>query len=318
METYIFYSWQSDLPNNTNRGFIEKALTNAIKSIYSDDSILVEPVIDRDTIRVPGSPDIAATIFEKIDRASVFVCDVSFINFGSKGRLTPNPNVLVELGYALKAKGVNRVLMVLNSAYGKIEDLPFDLRFRRIITYHIETTSSDKATERKQLERMLLGALRSILENVPEPNAVSVDVANPYALKLNLTEGFMSPIYGGRTDWDSTDPLLQVEVMNIGSMPSYVGGVSIKAQVDSETKYMHMLNLGGMIDQRIWDLLFPIKQNPIEPGRKLTFSFPYSILRRMKTQGNVVIPLDVVVRDEIGNSYTVPLSEKHQNKIMYG
>jgi hypothetical protein len=67
MNCKIFYSWQSDLANATNRGFIEKALENAAKFIRNDDSIKVEPVIDRDTKDVPGSPDIAHTIFDKIE-----------------------------------------------------------------------------------------------------------------------------------------------------------------------------------------------------------------------------------------------------------
>jgi hypothetical protein len=102
--TYIiFYSWQSDLPNATNHGFIEKALEIAAKSIRDDDSIQIEPVVDRDTVGVPGTPDIAETILDKIERAQIFVCDVSIINQDTQFRLTPNPNVLIELGYALKA-----------------------------------------------------------------------------------------------------------------------------------------------------------------------------------------------------------------------
>jgi len=89
----IFYSWQSDLPNKTNRGFIEQALKNAVEAIRDDDSVQIEPVFDRDTKDIPGSPDIAKTIFDKIRRAQVFVCDVSIINREST-RLTPNPNVL--------------------------------------------------------------------------------------------------------------------------------------------------------------------------------------------------------------------------------
>jgi len=61
----IFYSWQSDLPNATNRGFIQKTLERAAKEIHIDQSISIEPVIDRDTTGVPGSPDIAATILDK-------------------------------------------------------------------------------------------------------------------------------------------------------------------------------------------------------------------------------------------------------------
>src|SRR5258708_32648261 len=101
----VFYSWQFDLPNATNRGFILKALENAAKAIRDDDSIEVEPVIDRDTDGVPGSPDIASTIFGKIDQAQVFVCDISIINSDAlyqdatgqnvAARPTPNPNVLI-------------------------------------------------------------------------------------------------------------------------------------------------------------------------------------------------------------------------------
>ena len=108
-----FYSWQSDLPNSTNRGFIQNALERAAKAIREDDSIKVEPVVDRDTAGVPGSPDIATTIFEKIDASQVFVCDVSIINDQEKARPTPNPNVLIELGYALSVLTSERVLMVI-------------------------------------------------------------------------------------------------------------------------------------------------------------------------------------------------------------
>ena len=80
MADVIFYSWQHDLPNATNRGFIQTALEAATKTIREDDSIHVEPVVDRDTAGVPGSPDIASTILAKIDQAQVFVCDVSIIN----------------------------------------------------------------------------------------------------------------------------------------------------------------------------------------------------------------------------------------------
>src|SRR5687768_9999122 len=117
MSDTVFYSWQSDLPNATNRGFIQTALEGAAKAIRRDESVEIEPVIDRDTSGVPGSPDIASTIFGKIERAKVFVCDVSIINQkavylkDSDGvlepdpdrapRPTPNPNVLLELGYAM-------------------------------------------------------------------------------------------------------------------------------------------------------------------------------------------------------------------------
>ena len=49
MPEIVFYSWQSDTPNKTNRSLIELALENALKRIRDDDSVALEPVIDRDT-----------------------------------------------------------------------------------------------------------------------------------------------------------------------------------------------------------------------------------------------------------------------------
>ncbi len=144
MKKTVFYSWQSDLPNTSNRGFIEKALNKAVKEIAADESIGVEPVIDRDTAGVGGSPEISGTIFEKIAKADVFVADVSIINKDEKGRKVPNLNVLIELGYAFKALGYNKVILIMNTGFGGLELLPFDLRTRRVLAYD---TTKEKTKE---------------------------------------------------------------------------------------------------------------------------------------------------------------------------
>jgi len=160
----IFYSWQSDLPNKTNRTFIETALEKVAKSIQGDSSIEVDPVIDRDTNGASGSPDISDTIFSKIDKAGIYVCDVSIINQVESGRLSPNPNVLIELGYAAKSLSWDKILLVCNTAFGKIEELPFDIRSRRIITYHSPEDTEDRASERKKLENSLRSAVSLIFQ----------------------------------------------------------------------------------------------------------------------------------------------------------
>jgi hypothetical protein len=166
----IFYSWQSDLPNATNRGFIEKALQNAVKAIRDDDSIKIEPVIDRDTQGVPGAPDIAQTILQKIEQSQIFVCDVSIINRWMsiilRKRAAPNPNVLVEPGYALKVLGPECIIMVLNAAYGKQELLPFDLRMKRVVSYYEQRSNRNCAAERKRLEAVLTDTIKAILDIV--------------------------------------------------------------------------------------------------------------------------------------------------------
>jgi hypothetical protein len=165
MELKIFYSWQSDLPSKTNRGFIGDALKKVAKEIHQDDSLQVEPVIDRDTQGVVGSPDIANTIFSKIQDCHVFVCDVSIINNGSEKRLTPNPNVLVELGYAVGVLGWQRIVLVINTAFGSIESLPFDLRMRRVTTYEL-SENAEKSNVKKDLEGKLSAQLRSIVATI--------------------------------------------------------------------------------------------------------------------------------------------------------
>ena len=61
----IFYSWQSDLANRTNRGMIQTALQQAAKSVSSDNGIDVEPVVDRDTSGEPGAPDMVPVVLRR-------------------------------------------------------------------------------------------------------------------------------------------------------------------------------------------------------------------------------------------------------------
>lgn len=179
MSITVFYSWQSDLPNPTNRSFIETALERATAAIRADETIEVEPVIDRDTQGVPGSPDIASTILEKIEASEIFVCDVSTVNpnRSSECRPTPNPNVLIELGYALKVLGPARIIMVLNRAYGSPESLPFDLRQKRVIQYTMPVSTTERSGERNKLQRVLENAIRSILQ-IPRETATPLPLVD--------------------------------------------------------------------------------------------------------------------------------------------
>lgn len=68
MNVSIFYSWQSDLPGKTNRNFIEDAIKKSLKGINKDNRIIA--CIDRDTKDELGSPDIRASIFNKLITAN--------------------------------------------------------------------------------------------------------------------------------------------------------------------------------------------------------------------------------------------------------
>ena len=200
MRRIVFYSWQSDLPNPCNRGFIQTALEEAAAAIAADDSVAVEPVVDRDTQNVPGAPDIASTIFAKIAAADVFVADVS-ITIRCKGkRPTPNPNVLIELGYALHVLGHERVILCFNNAFGKIEELPFDLRMRRVLAYDMPESTTERAPERKRLKSHFQQAIKAALEHspgeeeaeeIPIPAVVAIENVQPnraIVLRRNLED----------------------------------------------------------------------------------------------------------------------------------
>ena len=160
----VFYSWQADLPGRTNRSFIEECLERAAKSLRADESLTLEVRIDRDTADVGGSPAIAETILRKISRAEIFVPDVSIVARTGGGKAIPNPNVLLELGYAVSVLGWDRIIMVMNTAFGAVTELPFDLKGRRVMPYLVDVTpGAPKAEERRSLEAKLKDAMAAIL-----------------------------------------------------------------------------------------------------------------------------------------------------------
>jgi hypothetical protein len=122
------------------------------------------------TAGVAGSPDIAATIFGKIDTADVFLADITLVTEDGAGRPSPNPNVLIELGYAVKVLTWNRVVLMMNTQFGGPELLPFDLKMRRVITYSAPSDDEDRRrASRVQLQRNIEGSLRDIIEQHGPP-----------------------------------------------------------------------------------------------------------------------------------------------------
>ena len=131
MRTTIFFSWQADTETRSGRNLVERALERAASRIGADTEVeeaVREIAVDRDTKNVPGSPPIVDTIFRKIDNAGVFVPDLTFVGKRLDGRPTPNSNVLVEYGWALKALTHARIVPVMDTAYGEPvgDAMPFD------------------------------------------------------------------------------------------------------------------------------------------------------------------------------------------------
>jgi hypothetical protein len=166
----VFFSWQADRPTREGRNFVERALERAIGKIGADTTMeeaVRELEVDRDTKGVPGSPPIVETIFNKIDEATVFVPDLTFVGTRPDGRPTPNPNVLIEYGWALKSLGHGRIVPVMNTAFGEPtpDAMPFDMRhLRNPIQYSCPIGVSDEA--RKQAKDVLAKTLERCIRDV--------------------------------------------------------------------------------------------------------------------------------------------------------
>lgn len=154
MPITVFYSWQSELCDKSNRYFIRDAMKEVLRNIRNDCDLDERPTIDHDTKGIPGSPDITKTIFDKIEICSAFVADVSFTSESPNGRKCPNPNVLIELGFALHALGSERLILVMNDSFGSPKEIPFNLAGRRWpITY---TLQPDAGSETQKIARINL------------------------------------------------------------------------------------------------------------------------------------------------------------------
>lgn len=138
----IFYSWQSDIKDSRN--FISDCLKRLPKKL--EELSVIE--IERDTVGIAGSPNIGDTIYKKIDCCDIFVADVTIINADEKGRKTPNPNVMIELGYAIKALGWDKIILLYNKDYGDVEMLPFDINHQRMIPYSLVQEKKSEAKNR--------------------------------------------------------------------------------------------------------------------------------------------------------------------------
>lgn len=168
----VFWSWQSDYDENSCRYFVRDALNEAIK--LTADAMKLEPAarpsLDHDTKGAKGMVDIKSIILSKIERCSLFVADLTPIGKTEAGKWIPNPNVMIELGWAMHAPGVEHVIPILNLAPGcEVEDLPFDIRGRRVIRYSLAPKST--SVERKAELAKLVPQLRKAIEEELKPRS---------------------------------------------------------------------------------------------------------------------------------------------------
>ncbi len=172
-------------------------------------------------------PDLAATILEKIDAATVFVGDVTPVgatppvkgNEGAKsGRPLMNPNVAIELGYALRSISDKKVLAVLNLAYGDETSLPFDIKHKRWpIKYQLVegATSTEVKAQQKVLKDQFVTALRGFISEAPIVESTFAEIP-PHIGKAFYFENGQSLGHARQLGLDMYMPFRDVLYLRIG------------------------------------------------------------------------------------------------------
>jgi hypothetical protein len=123
--------------------------------------------------------DISQTSLTKLANAAVMIADVTPIGETSIGKAIPNPNVMVELGYALHSIGFERIIAILNTASGYgIEDLPFDIRHRRILTYELASSATKDQIKavRESLVKQLAFAIQLNIQVVRDTRSAATPI----------------------------------------------------------------------------------------------------------------------------------------------
>lgn len=168
-EVVVFYAWQSDSPDETNRTAIRVALKKAVETLEGRHKGL-GIIIDDATRGMVGAGNVPDSIRLKIEACDIFVGDVTTINPPSgpedESRRCPNPNVAFEAGYAAAHIGWQRMIIVANTEFGPLDDLPFDFDRQRIAEYRLASAPNSK--KRKTLATLMTEALEIIITGDPK------------------------------------------------------------------------------------------------------------------------------------------------------
>lgn len=187
----IFYSWQSDLPGNKTKNFIRECIDEAID--LAQESEAIEAERDEATKGITGSPNIVTTLFSKIDSCDLFIADLSlcFTEDGRSEKKSPNPNVLVELGYAVKSLGWEHVICLCNTDYG--DKYPFDIAHNRITDFSLE--GKNKSEIKSYIAKIIFKNIRDIRKHPLRPKeGIASHIIGTYDFKNKKVINSLVPV----------------------------------------------------------------------------------------------------------------------------
>lgn len=185
MNYKIFFAYQSDIPSNLNKDFIQSAIEIAIKKLEKEGYQLT---LDYGFRGTPGTPILIEEMLKKSKASDLVLVDLTFTSSKNiffsrhskkltstslkvkkvkKDKYSSNPNVLLETGYAWSNKGYHRTLAIMNTAFGSPEDLSVDmLGFRWGITYDLDAQNySERKSKRRILADDLYNAFKTSLNS---------------------------------------------------------------------------------------------------------------------------------------------------------
>lgn len=195
-EFKVFFSWQANLPSNQTKGFIKECIATAKKSL--PDSI--ELILDEATRNRFGSPDIMDSIFEKISECDLFIADVSIVGEYTPPKSKdeeveikyfPNPNVLLELGYASGIISWDRCICFANTKYGELGKLPFDLNHRRITGYSYE--KGGRKSEINRIADIIVSTVNVYIDTPLPKKGFSHHIVGGFNFELGVVEQRLIP-----------------------------------------------------------------------------------------------------------------------------
>lgn len=180
----VFFAFQMDIDDKFGKGFIQTAIEVAIQKFKSEG---IDVSLDFGFRGTSGTPLLIEEMLKKSSESDMVIVDLTFTSskiwsdskkisaFGKEIRIlnntqdkkSPNPNVLLETGYAWAKKGTYRTLVVMNSAFGSPDLLPVDLKgFRWGITYNLNESNYEvRKTIRKELATDLYEAIKASINS---------------------------------------------------------------------------------------------------------------------------------------------------------
>ena len=158
-EIIIFWAWQADFKSSRNQ--IENVLKDLVEAVNRDRESVYPVRIETAVDIGDGAVRIDTTLLSKICDADILIADVTPVYRAFK-RLTPNPNVLVEVGYALASKVPHEILLIEKRR--EPEQIPGDDDPAVQLPFDISTVHRISFTEPRDLRRRMVDEFRAFLQ----------------------------------------------------------------------------------------------------------------------------------------------------------